>query len=54
MLGPQHQRRKKMKAPETFPEYTKYKSIEWIITQERYTNRKAVMTQNDLLTHIVI
>ncbi|MCX9026316.1 MAG: hypothetical protein OIN85_09515 [Candidatus Methanoperedens sp.] len=40
--------------PETFPESTKDNSIEWIITQARYVNRKAVMTQNDLLTHIVI
>ncbi|VVB97606.1 Uncharacterised protein [uncultured archaeon] len=43
-----------MATPETFPESTKTKSIEWIIIQARYANRKAVMAQNDLLTHIVI
>lgn len=42
-----------MIAPETFPE-SKDNSIEWIITQARDANRKAVITQNDLLTDIVI
>lgn len=43
-----------MIASETFPQSIKDNSIEWIITQTRYANRKAVMAQNDLLTHIVI
>lgn len=39
---------KEMATPETFSEYENAISIELIITPAGYTNRKPVMTQNDL------
>lgn len=37
-----------MITPEKFPESENEIRIKWIITHARYTNQKAVLTQNDL------